>query len=676
MSHNDKIKDCDAFFEVDPITRQIKNMTPAKIVLMQGDHNSEKFTFTLPRYIEGHDMAESAKAKLHYVNPTKPDSGGMYEMTDLQIDESDAERVKCSWLISANVTKEPGAISFLIEFECFDGEELVYSWHTAPFKGISIGETFGFEEEIATKYADVLEQWKNELEAKIDANRTHYELPKVILGEAHKTEEETTTENGFDGICDVYIDKSLVEVGKEYNYTINGQSGTFIFNNEYMDFGGTSGYVYVNDYGDVYDWQTNWAYGSTIDIVLYEDGKIKTLDEKFIPDSIARVADLKANEIKNTASGEAIKLTDSAEKPAKLLNIYGKTTQNGTPTPDAPLDLESVGESVEVSVYGKNLFDGLLEKGGVHSDTGVNYSSASVRTANYIQIKPNTTYTISREVTTSNIRTRFYAKDKKYIGNGFAASNSPMTFTAKDNYYYLRLDLLGGNTEEKIQVEIGSASAYEEYKGADTFTLPTPNGLKGIPVSSGGNYTDSNGQQWLCDEIDFNKGVYIQRIGSLTITGNENYNWAISSCDTSRGCSADEKILQKTFKELKNQGSLSNKLICTHYKASGSDVWYGLDNGIYSTNQNLAFHHFGITTSAAFNEWLKSNPITVYFELATHIETPLTAEMIEAYTHYPSTTILSDKAGLKVGYVADTKNYIDNKFAALEAAIISTGGNV
>lgn len=163
MSHNDKIKDCDAFFEVDPITRQIKNMTPAKIVLMQGDHNSEKFTFTLPRYIEGHDMAESAKAKLHYMNPAKPDVFGMYEMADLQVDEDNAEKVKCSWLISANVTKEAGAISFLIEFECYEDDVLVYSWHTAPFTGISIGETFDFGAEIGTKYADVLEQWYNKL---------------------------------------------------------------------------------------------------------------------------------------------------------------------------------------------------------------------------------------------------------------------------------------------------------------------------------------------------------------------------------------------------------------------------------------------------------------------------------------------------------------------------------
>lgn len=163
MSHSDKIKDCDAFFEVNPITRQIINKTPNKIVLMQNDHNSERFTFSLPRYIEGHDMAESAKAYLHYENPTKQDSGGSYEMKDLQIDPDDAEKVICSWLISANATKEPGALSFLIEFECYEGDVLVYSWHTLPHTGISVGATFNFKEEVATKYADVLHQWEQRL---------------------------------------------------------------------------------------------------------------------------------------------------------------------------------------------------------------------------------------------------------------------------------------------------------------------------------------------------------------------------------------------------------------------------------------------------------------------------------------------------------------------------------
>ena len=51
--------------------------------------------------------------------------------------------------------------------------------------------------------------------------------------------------------------------------------------------------------------------------------------------------------------------------------------------------------------------------------------------------------------------------------------------------------------------------------GADerqTITLQTPNGLPGIPVTSGGNYTDSTGQQWVCDEIDLERGVKVQRM--------------------------------------------------------------------------------------------------------------------------------------------------------------------
>ena len=51
--------------------------------------------------------------------------------------------------------------------------------------------------------------------------------------------------------------------------------------------------------------------------------------------------------------------------------------------------------------------------------------------------------------------------------------------------------------------------------GADerqTITLQTPNGLPGIPVTSGGNYTDENGQQWVCDEVDLERGVKVQRV--------------------------------------------------------------------------------------------------------------------------------------------------------------------
>ena len=45
-----------------------------------------------------------------------------------------------------------------------------------------------------------------------------------------------------------------------------------------------------------------------------------------------------------------------------------------------------------------------------------------------------------------------------------------------------------------------------------TLTLPTPNGLPGIPVTSGGNYTDPTGRQWVCDEVDLERGVRVHRV--------------------------------------------------------------------------------------------------------------------------------------------------------------------
>ena len=52
-----------------------------------------------------------------------------------------------------------------------------------------------------------------------------------------------------------------------------------------------------------------------------------------------------------------------------------------------------------------------------------------------------------------------------------------------------------------------------------TLTLPTPNGLPGIPVTSGGNYTDPQGQQWVCDEVDLERGVKVQRVYKVDVDG-------------------------------------------------------------------------------------------------------------------------------------------------------------
>ena len=168
MPHRTKIKDKDPFFEVDAITRMIKPKSTSKTTVIQYDHNSERFTFSLPRTIEGHDMMESTKAEVHYVT-AKDETPGLYVMEDLHIDPEDESKVICTWLLSQNVTIEPGAIKFSLRFSCVgeDGE-ILYAWNTAPYVGISVAPGIYNADVIIEQYADILEQWYREIMDAID----------------------------------------------------------------------------------------------------------------------------------------------------------------------------------------------------------------------------------------------------------------------------------------------------------------------------------------------------------------------------------------------------------------------------------------------------------------------------------------------------------------------------
>lgn len=164
MSHINKVIDADPHFVIDINTRNIKNVSQTKTSLVQYDHNSERFSFTLPRFVEGHDMTECNSVQVHYFSSANPDTKGLYEIDDLSICEEDTENVCCTWLISRNVTQTAGALQFILRFACLtdDGTE-EYAWHTNPFRGISISAGMNNAEAVAEQYADILEQWKTQL---------------------------------------------------------------------------------------------------------------------------------------------------------------------------------------------------------------------------------------------------------------------------------------------------------------------------------------------------------------------------------------------------------------------------------------------------------------------------------------------------------------------------------
>lgn len=167
MSHKHSVYDTDPHFKIDGDTRTITNMSEVKIALMQGDHNSERFTFELPRYVDGHDMTKCDICQIHYLNvnsSTRETNTGIYEVDDLQVYPDDEEIVILSWLISQNVTRYVGGISFVIRFACSTDSVIDYVWNTAVYTGgISVSSTIYNSEEVVEDYVDILEEWRQKL---------------------------------------------------------------------------------------------------------------------------------------------------------------------------------------------------------------------------------------------------------------------------------------------------------------------------------------------------------------------------------------------------------------------------------------------------------------------------------------------------------------------------------
>ena len=167
MSHIHNVTDSDNKFIVDGISRTIKNASTSKTTVMQFDHNSEVFTFELPRYIEGHDMTECNRVEVHYLNidsTTKQENEGVYLVDDLTVNADDENKLTCSWLISQNATQLVGSLNFLLRFICLTDDVIDYVWNTSIFSGIYVSKGIYNSDIVAEQYIDTIKAWENRLE--------------------------------------------------------------------------------------------------------------------------------------------------------------------------------------------------------------------------------------------------------------------------------------------------------------------------------------------------------------------------------------------------------------------------------------------------------------------------------------------------------------------------------
>ena len=424
----------------------------------------------------------------------------------------------------------------------------------------------------------------------------------------------------------------------------------------------------------------------------------------------------KADAIVETASGETIQVKDSSGLGFEGLRIFGKSMQDGVPSPERPVPIVNVGDkgTVEVEITGKNL---------------LNLQCYSAETMYNLEEEPVLTNNYGTEISTTEAVNKVVIKQKKIANteNPSSYENGFMIFAFRDDFvigklYNLSFDLevinnplntneimllVNGNYSQRANIQkrvktqfqyqkqelrqfielrcsgmdfvlsnimITEADCdykYEPYHDSQSLTISTQNGLPGVKVDSDGNYTDNNGQQWICDEIDLGRGKYVRRIWMNPITEKS----AISSMTIG----GYNRFSVNNIEFTQPPGNEEIIGMCNCLKASIKPITANSENDSISCYRGggVHFRFDRFKTVEELKEWLKNNPIIYYYALITPIERDLTTEEITAYkslhTNYPTTVISNDEsAHMEVSYVADTKNYIDKKFKELSQAIVNT----
>ena len=332
------------------------------------------------------------------------------------------------------------------------------------------------------------------------------------------------------------------------------------------------------------------------------------------------------------------------------LKVYGKSTQNGVPNPENPIPINSIGDSgsVDVVVTGKNLIPTNLAQDGIsyNADTKrwkfealSKYGIINVRIIDPNKgscILPAGQYTI----TTIDSQNMVYTTVSD-IGNDWKTlatvkkTNTSVTFTltkdTKIRIYIVPEDITQSGYVQ-VQLERGAtATSYQPYREPQTLTINTPNGLCGIPVDTGGNYTDSTGQQWICDEVDLERGVKVQRVYQVDIDGE------------------NTKFEQRNVYVNLMPNGLPIAVIFGGQRIYAISTFTGLSWFYNSNNQFL--YLIADNISDQLNASCKKQLGKVYYALATPIETPLTAAELAAYKaikSYPHYTHIQSAAEVKV----------------------------
>ena len=400
-------------------------------------------------------------------------------------------------------------------------------------------------------------------------------------------------------------------------------------------------------------------------------------------------------QIKNVNTNNAMTETDI--KHNEIMFYEGENVQyepytggKPSPSPEYPQEIKNVGKyneltrkyDVDVKIIGKNLFN--LTNNfilGYFNATPNNKIIGYIDNAIvYIPCNPNTTYTVSgckRKPTNTYRRYKvgetyeFPEVNTEVFNVKEVKLEEHIAFTTSSRAKYLIISAVGDsevNIEDPMEevlkrnvsemmVEISDTpTKYEQYK-EQTVKLSLDQPLRGI-----GEHKD-----------EVTKDGVVRRIKQIVWNGSE--NWSLSNAVL---VNTNKFYLPKVDDAYSAYRKISSLVDALPFVADENSDELG--QRFYLGNPMINLDKEKFPNVDTLKKYLSENPMTVHYVIEKPITEPLPEDFKQAIeslkTYYPTTVVTADgrevDADIEVTYIADTKNYIDQKIESIGKTIIET----
>lgn len=384
-------------------------------------------------------------------------------------------------------------------------------------------------------------------------------------------------------------------------------------------------------------------------------------------------------------------LQDSSSNNIIGLTMYGNSTQSAEPSPENPIKIVSARS--QLKLYKKNLLD--MSKCNININGGA-VTALVDRTNNVVKFTTiesansgiylrhldlnefnkgygidytklaNATVTLSFDCQ-SNVNAQMLVQLVSAKQNIINVTTNNQRYSISEIVDVSKLNkaitfyfnnVVAEVTISNIQIEVNSVAT--NFEDCEYQECATEHELRGVNNVTDTLTVNSDGTGYITQNL-----LYERLISGKSQSG---HTWRYST--------TSKRFYRDDTRYKANAGTPN--LICSHFEAKDNERDVTLDNSIgftSGTGIGVAIRMLQFDGDiSAFESWLDSNEVYILIPLKQSIITELSKEQVDKilslYTYYPSTTVVSD-CDSQLTYIADTKNYIDNKFNELATAIVA-----